>query len=111
MEKLIEGDCINEMSKIKDQSVDMIFADPPYNLQLSKSLLRPDQTNVKGVNHSWDKFNSFEAYDEFTKKWDQISKQGFDLTFKRMWEFYLSYCEAGFKSKNINLIQFLMSNK
>ena len=69
MEKLIIGDCINEMSKIKDQSVDMIFADPPYNLQLSKSLLRPDQTNVKGVNHSWDKFNSFEAYDEFTKKW------------------------------------------
>ena len=69
MEKLIIGDCIEEMSKIKDQSVDMIFADPPYNLQLSKSLLRPDQTNVQGVNHSWDKFNSFEAYDEFTKKW------------------------------------------
>ena len=69
MEKLIIGDCINEMAKIKDQSVDMIFADPPYNLQLSKALLRPDQTNVKGVNHSWDKFNSFEAYDEFTKKW------------------------------------------
>ena len=69
MEKLIIGDCINEMSKIKDQSVDMIFADPPYNLQLSKSLLRPDQTNVKGVNHSWDKFNSFEAYDKFTKEW------------------------------------------
>ena len=69
MEKLITGDCIIEMSKIKDQSVDMIFADPPYNLQLSKSLLRPDQTNVKGVNHSWDKFNSFEAYDKFTKEW------------------------------------------
>ena len=69
MEKLITGDCIKEMSKIKDQSVDMIFADPPYNLQLSKSLLRPDQTNVKGVNHSWDKFNSFEAYDKFTKEW------------------------------------------
>ena len=69
MEKLIIGDCINEMSKIKEQSVDMIFADPPYNLQLSKSLLRPDQSNVQGVNHSWDKFNSFEAYDEFTKKW------------------------------------------
>jgi len=69
MEKLITGDCIKEMSKIKDQSVDMIFADPPYNLQLSKSLLRPDQTNVKGVNHSWDKFNSFESYDKFTKEW------------------------------------------
>tara|TARA_B100000579_G_scaffold273352_1_gene225807 strand:- start:74 stop:1255 length:1182 start_codon:yes stop_codon:yes gene_type:complete len=43
---------------------------------------------------------------EFSKKWDEISKQGFDLTFKRMWNFYLSYCEAGFKSKNIDLIQF-----
>ena len=69
IEKLLAGDCIKEMSKIKDSSVDMIFADPPYNLQLSKALLRPDQTNVKGVNHSWDKFNSFEAYDEFTIKW------------------------------------------
>ena len=48
---------------------------------------------------------------EFNKKWDLIKKQGFDLTFKRMWEFYLSYCEAGFKSKNIDLIQFSMQNK
>ena len=48
---------------------------------------------------------------EFLKKWDLIKKQGFDLTFKRMWEFYLSYCEAGFKSKNIDLIQFSMQNK
>ena len=48
---------------------------------------------------------------EFLKKWDLIKNQGFDLTFKRMWEFYLSYCEAGFKSKNIDLIQFSMQNK
>ena len=48
---------------------------------------------------------------EFNKKWDLIKKQGFDLTFKRMWEFYLCYCEAGFKSKNIDLIQFSMQNK
>ena len=48
---------------------------------------------------------------EFLKKWDLIKKQGFDLTFKRMWEFYLSYCEAGFKSKNIDLIQFSMQKK
>ena len=47
----------------------------------------------------------------FLKKWDLIKNQGFDLTFKRMWEFYLSYCEAGFKSKNIDLIQFSMQNK
>ena len=49
--------------------------------------------------------------DEFNKKWSLIKDQGFDLTFKRMWEFYLSYCEAGFKSKNIDLIQFSMQNK
>ena len=48
---------------------------------------------------------------EFNKKWDMIKNQGFDLTFKRMWEFYLSYCEAGFKSKNIDLIQFSVQNK
>ena len=49
--------------------------------------------------------------DEFNKKWNQIKHQGFDLTFKRMWEFYLCYCEAGFKSKNIDLIQFSIQNK
>jgi len=48
---------------------------------------------------------------EFNKKWSLIKDQGFDLTFKRMWEFYLSYCEAGFKSKNIDLIQFSLQNK
>ena len=49
--------------------------------------------------------------DKFLKKWDLIKKQGFDLNFKKMWEFYLSYCEAGFKSKNIDLIQFSLCNK
>ena len=48
---------------------------------------------------------------EFNKKWNEIKTQGFDLTFKRMWEFYLCYCEAGFKSKNIDLIQFSMQKK
>ena len=48
---------------------------------------------------------------EFNKKWELIKKQGFDTTFKKMWEFYLSYCEAGFKSKNIDLIQFSLQNK
>ena len=47
----------------------------------------------------------------FNKKWDTIKDQGFDLTFKKMWEFYLSYCEAGFKSRNIDLIQFSLYNK
>ena len=49
--------------------------------------------------------------EEFNKKWNLIKNQGFDLTFKRMWEFYLSYCAAGFKSKNIDLIQFSLQNK
>jgi cyclopropane-fatty-acyl-phospholipid synthase len=49
--------------------------------------------------------------EKFNKEWDVIKEQGFDLTFKRMWEFYLSYCEAGFKSKNIDLIQFSLCNK
>jgi cyclopropane-fatty-acyl-phospholipid synthase len=69
------------------------------------------------------KFNEYNSYADhysdtliiwreiFNKKWDLIKEQGFDLTFKRMWEFYLSYCEAGFKSKNIDLIQFSLQNK
>jgi len=69
------------------------------------------------------KFNEYNSYADhysdtliiwreiFNNKWDFIKEQGFDLTFKRMWEFYLSYCEAGFKSKNIDLIQFSLQNK
>ena len=69
------------------------------------------------------KFNEYNSYSkhysdtliiwrkEFIKKWDLIKEQGFDLNFKKMWEFYLSYCEAGFKSKNIDLIQFSLCNK
>ena len=69
------------------------------------------------------KFNEYNSYanhysetlivwrEIFNKKWDLIKKQGFDLKFKKMWEFYLSYCEAGFKSKNIDLIQFSLQNK
>ena len=49
--------------------------------------------------------------ENFFKTWDNITPLGFDETFKRMWEFYLSYCEAGFKARNINLIQCAMSNK
>ena len=73
-----------------------------------KSGLVIDQYNSYGLHYSntlimWRK--------EFIKKWEEISKQGFDLTFKRMWNFYLSYCEAGFKSKNIDLVQFSLQNK
>ena len=69
--------------------------------------LKFEECNSYGLHYS----NTLNIWrDEFTKKWDQISKQGFDLTFRRMWKFYLSYCEAGFKSKNIDLIQFSLRN-
>jgi len=69
LNKIIQGDCIEVLKKIPDNSIDLIFADPPYNLQLSKELFRPNQTKVNGVNDEWDKFNSFKEYDEFTFKW------------------------------------------
>ncbi len=67
--KYILGDSLKELKKIKDQSVDMVFSDPPYNLQLSKTLYRPDLTRVSGVNDNWDKFNNFKDYDTFTEQW------------------------------------------
>ena len=73
--KYILGDTLEELKKIKDQSVDMIFSDPPYNLQLSKTLYRPDLTMVSGVNDNWDKFNNFNDYDIFTKKWLSETKR------------------------------------
>ena len=64
------------------------------------------------ISYSDDYANTLAIWkEEFSKKWNLIKNQGFDLTFKRMWEFYLSYCEAGFKSKNIDLIQFSLQNK
>ncbi len=68
---------------------------------------------IKSYNSYADHYSNTLAIwrNEFNQKWDLIKKQGFDLTFKRMWEFYLSYCEAGFKSKNIDLIQFSLQNK
>ena len=67
-----------------------------------------DQYNSYGFHYS-DTLKMWR--DEFFKKWEDISKQGFDNKFKRMWHFYLSYCEAGFKSKNIDLIQFSLQNR
>ena len=63
------GDCIELMSELPEGSVDMIFADPPYNLQLANELLRPNQTRVAGVDDDWDKFDGFKAYDDFTRAW------------------------------------------
>src|SRR3989338_4989012 len=64
------GDCIEVLKKIPDKSVDLIFADPPYNLQLQGDLYRPNiQTKVNAVNDEWDKFESFDAYDKFSEAW------------------------------------------
>ena len=74
-EVYLNKDCITAMNSLTDNSVDMIFADPPYNLQLSKSLNRPDHSDVNGVNHAWDKFSSFKEYDKFTESWLKEAKR------------------------------------
>jgi modification methylase len=66
---IIQGDCIDEMAKLPDRSVDMIFADPPYNLQLGGDLFRPEGSRVDAVDDDWDKFDSLAAYDDFTRDW------------------------------------------
>lgn len=68
-------DSIAFMETLPEKSVDMVFADPPYNLQFYGDLFRPDQTYVKGVSEDWDKFDSNQAYDEFTRQWMQAAKR------------------------------------
>jgi len=67
--RIIVGDCVAEMSKLQAGSVDLVFADPPYNLQLQGDLKRPDDSRVDAVDDEWDKFSSFAAYDDFTRAW------------------------------------------
>jgi len=65
-DQIMVGDCIERMSGLKEGSVDLVFADPPYNLQLAGDLLRPNNSRVDGVDDAWDKFADFAAYDAFT---------------------------------------------
>ena len=67
--KIINGDSLEELKKIPSETFDLIFADPPYNLQLKKELSRPDRSKVKAVDDKWDQFKSFESYDDFTLDW------------------------------------------
>ena len=67
--KIITGDSVEAMSALPDGCADMVFADPPYNLQLGGELHRPNNTRVDGVDAGWDKFADFAAYDEFTHGW------------------------------------------
>jgi modification methylase len=67
--RVIIGDCLTELSQLPAASADLVFADPPYNLQLDGNLLRPNNTVVDGVDDAWDKFQSFAEYDRFTRAW------------------------------------------
>jgi modification methylase len=67
--RVLVGDCIAELTKLPRSSVDLVFADPPYNLQLAGDLKRPDDSRVDAVDDDWDKFSSFSAYDDFTRAW------------------------------------------
>jgi len=69
LDTILKGDCVAAMNRLPDASVDVIFADPPYNLQLNGDLHRPDQSKVDAVDDEWDQFDSFEAYDAFTRAW------------------------------------------
>lgn len=69
LDTILKGDCVAALDRLPDHSVDVIFADPPYNLQLEGALHRPDQTKVNAVDDHWDQFDSFQAYDAFTRAW------------------------------------------
>ena len=62
---ITKGDSLELLKKIPDKSIDLVFADPPYNLQLRDTLYRPDQTTVEAVTNDWDKFDTHQAYDKF----------------------------------------------
>jgi modification methylase len=69
LDNIITGDCLAEMARLPEASVDLVFADPPYNLQLNGELHRPDHSRVDGVEEDWDKFAGFADYDRFTREW------------------------------------------
>ena len=67
--KILNGDSLKELKKIPDRTFDLVFADPPYNMQIGKKLTRPDSSKVNGVNDKWDEFSSFKHYDDFCNAW------------------------------------------
>ncbi len=69
LDTIIKGDCVAALERLPERSVDIVFADPPYNLQLDGTLHRPDQSLVDAVDDAWDHFDSFAAYDAFTRAW------------------------------------------
>lgn len=75
LNSVLAGDCIDVMNSLPAESVDLVFADPPYNLQLRGELHRPDNSRVDAVDDAWDQFSSFKAYDEFTKSWLKAARR------------------------------------
>ena len=75
LNQILHGNCIEILKSLPENSVDLIFADPPYNLQLRNDLYRPNMTKVDAVNDGWDKFNGFREYDTFTREWLSASRR------------------------------------
>jgi modification methylase len=75
LDVILQGDCVSALENVKAKSVDLVFADPPYNLQLSGDLHRPDQSRVDGVDDAWDRFDDFASYDAFTRAWLLATKR------------------------------------
>ena len=69
LNKIIHGESLKILKKIPDKTFDLVFADPPYNMQIGEKLKRPDDTKVNGVNDKWDQFSNFKHYDDFSKEW------------------------------------------
>jgi DNA modification methylase len=69
LNQILRGDCTSLLATLPEASVDIVFADPPYNLQLRNDLFRPNMTKVAAVHDGWDKFADFQAYDDFTRQW------------------------------------------
>jgi len=74
-DQIIQGDCVEVLNRLPEKSVDLVFADPPYNLQLQQELYRPNMTKVDAVTDNWDQFSSFQAYDEFSREWLQACRR------------------------------------
>jgi len=75
LNSIVQGDCIDVMNDLPEASVDLVFADPPYNLQLGGDLQRPDNSDVAGVTDEWDRFDTMDAYDLFTHEWMKAAKR------------------------------------
>lgn len=75
VDRIIQGDCVAAMNALPEKSVDLIFADPPYNLQLQNALLRPNLSLVDAVDDEWDQFADFAAYDRFTRRWLRAARR------------------------------------